>query len=110
MRMLRWISENAHKNRIQNEEIYLKVGVTPINKKMKEICLRWFGHVQSKAINVLIRKSELIQVEETQKGRGRPKITLVDVVKKDKSIKEVTEVMTMDRIERKKRIHKAIPN
>ena len=42
MRMLRWISENAHKNRIQNEEIYLKVGVTPINKKMKEICLRWF--------------------------------------------------------------------
>ena len=45
MRMLRWISENAHKNRIQNEEIYLKVGVTPINKKMKEICLRWFGHV-----------------------------------------------------------------
>ena len=42
MRMFRLISENTHKNRIQNEEIYLKVGVAPINKKMREICLRWF--------------------------------------------------------------------
>ena len=58
----------------------------------------------------MIRKSELIQVEGTKKGRGRPKITLVDVVKKDMSIKEVTEAMTTDRIECKKRIHMAIPN
>lgn len=35
-----------------------------------------------RAINVAARKSELIQVERTNRGRGRPKITLV-VVKKD---------------------------
>ncbi|KAM4107965.1 hypothetical protein ACB094_03G008200 [Castanea mollissima] len=49
-RMFKWISEDAHKNRIQNEEIYLKVGVTPINKKMREICLRWFAPGSSSAI------------------------------------------------------------
>ena len=50
------------------------------------------------------------QVEGTNKGRGRPKITLLAVVKKDVSIKEVTKAMTVDRIECKKRIHMAIPN
>ena len=62
------------------------------------------------SINALIRKSELNQVEGTKKGRGRPKITLLAVVKKDVSIKEVTKAMTADRIECKKRIHMAIPN
>ena len=62
------------------------------------------------SINALIRKSKLNQVEGTKKGRGRPKITLLAVVKKDVSIKEVTKAMTADRIECKKRIHMAIPN
>lgn len=45
MRMLRWISGNTWKDRIQNEEIHLKIGVVPIDEKMREDCLRWFGHV-----------------------------------------------------------------
>ena len=47
----------------------------------------------------MVRKSELIQVKEMEKGRGWPKITLVEVVIKDISIKEVTKTMTLDRIE-----------
>ena len=34
-------------------------------------------------INALMRESELIQVEEMKKGRGRPIIKLVVVVKMD---------------------------
>ena len=41
-----------------------------------------FGHVQNRAINAPMRKSDLIQVEGTKRGRGRPKITSVKVVKK----------------------------
>ena len=32
-RMLRWITENIRKDRFQNEEICLKIGMTPINEK-----------------------------------------------------------------------------
>ena len=46
-------------------------------------------------------------MREPKKGRGKPKITLVEVVKKDMSIKEVTESMTLDRIECRKSIHVA---
>ena len=38
------------------------------------------------------------QVEGTKKGRGRPKIILIEVIKKDMSIKKVTKNMTMDNV------------
>jgi hypothetical protein len=47
--------------------------VTPIDEKIRENGLRWFDHVQRRAINSLMRKTELIQVEGTKKRRGRPK-------------------------------------
>ena len=56
-------------------------------------------------INAQIRKSELIQVEGMKRDIGRPKITLVEVIKEDMSIKEVTKKITLDRIEWRKRIH-----
>jgi len=43
--MLKWISGNTRKARIQNEEIRQKIGVAPIDEKMKESYLRWFGHI-----------------------------------------------------------------
>ena len=51
-----------------------------------------------------VRKSELnqlIQVEGTEKGSRRPKITL-EVIKKYMLIWEVTKCMTSDRIELRK--------
>ena len=60
--------------------------------KKRESCFRWFGHVQRRAMNAFVRKSELIQVEALEgmkNGGGRPNITLLGVVKK-MSIEEVT--------------------
>ena len=54
--------------------------------------------------NAPIRKSEFIQVEGKKKGRGRPKITLVEVIKNDMLIKGVIENMTLDRVEWRQRI------
>ena len=36
--------------------------MTSIDEKIRESRSRWFGHVQRRAINVPMRKSELIQV------------------------------------------------
>ena len=62
------------KDRIQNEEIHLKLGVAPINEKMRESRLRWFGHAQRRVINSLAKKKkswskirEQKKVEEDQK-------------------------------------------
>ena len=46
MRMLIWMSGNTQKDKIRNENIRIKIGVTPANEKMKEGHSRWFGHVQ----------------------------------------------------------------
>jgi len=52
----------------------------------------------------------LIQVKKMKKGKRSPKITLVEIVKKDKSIKEVIESIILDNIEWKKIIHMTEPN
>ena len=63
-----------------------------------------------KAINAPVWKSELIQIEEMKKGKGRPKITLVEVAKEEISIKVVTKSMFLDRIEWLRRIHVVDPD
>ena len=56
------------------------VRVNPIAKKIRENHLRWFGHMHKS--HAPMKKSELIQAVGTKKGKGRSKITLVEVVKK----------------------------
>ena len=45
MRILRWICGNAMNDMIHNVEVLLQIGVTFIDEKMSESCLRWFVHV-----------------------------------------------------------------
>lgn len=83
--MLRWISTNIRIDRVWNEEIRLKLGVTPSNEnrskeKIRESHLRWFGHMEMIPINALERKSDSIQVKWMKRGKQRPKITLVKAV------------------------------
>ena len=59
MRMLRWICGKTLKDRIRNEHIREIVGVAPIEDKMRENRLRWFGHIQRKPLDALVRKSVL---------------------------------------------------
>ena len=55
--MVRWITENSRKDMIQYEEIHLKIGVASIDEKFRESYLRQFGHIQRRAINAPVRKS-----------------------------------------------------
>ena len=66
-RMLSWINGNKRENRIRNEGIHLKIEMTPIDEQMRKCPLRWFGHVQRKAITPLMRKRELTQVKRMKK-------------------------------------------
>ena len=46
MRMLRWIYGHTRRDRVWNDDIRDRLGVTPIEEKLVQHRLRWFGHVQ----------------------------------------------------------------
>ena len=46
MRMLRWMCGHTRKDRIRNEVIRERLGVAPIDEKLVQHRLRWFGHIQ----------------------------------------------------------------
>ena len=73
--MLKWICGKTLKDRNRNEHIRELVGVAPIEDKMRENRLRWFGHTQRKPLDAPIRKSDLLTIHGNARGRGRPKLT-----------------------------------
>jgi hypothetical protein len=45
MRILRWICGHTRRDRVRNEDIRDGVEVAPIDEKLVQHRLRWFGHV-----------------------------------------------------------------
>ncbi len=62
-------------NKVCNESIREKVRVVPIEYKLREWRLRWFGHVKRRHTESPIRQVEHIKLEDRKKIRGRPKLT-----------------------------------
>ena len=49
MRMLRWICGHTRMDRVRNDDIHDRLEVAPIEKKLVQHRLRWFGHVQRRS-------------------------------------------------------------
>ena len=64
-------------DKVRNEDIRSLVGVTPIEDKMREHRLRWFGHVGRRPIDALVRRVEKIDIEQGKKIEGDTKNDLV---------------------------------
>lgn len=56
----------------------------------------YFGGLRYIFFNKLVRKSELIQIERREKSRGMPRITLIEVIQNDMSIRKESESGTLD--------------
>ena len=78
--MLRWSLGVTRLDRVPNETIRLVMGVAPIQEKIRERRLRWYGHVkrspgESVAFELLVNG---------KRGRGLPKLRwLEDNIRKD---------------------------
>ncbi|XP_070018082.1 uncharacterized protein [Nicotiana sylvestris] len=97
MRMLRWMCGNTRMDKIKNEDIREKVSVAPIDDKMRETRLRWFGHVQRRSLDAPIRRCEQLALVGTRRGRGKPRKYWGEVIRWDMARLQISEDMTLDR-------------
>ncbi|XP_075093167.1 uncharacterized protein LOC142177455 [Nicotiana tabacum] len=97
MRMLRWMCGHTRKDKIRNEDIREKVGVAPMEDKMREARLRWFGHIQRRNTDAPVRRCERLAVVGTRRGRGRPKKYWGEVIRQDMTRLRVTEDTALNR-------------
>jgi hypothetical protein len=75
MRILCWICGHTRRDRVRNKDIRDRVGVAPIEEKLVQHRLRWFGHVQRRPPEAPVRSGVLDRVGSVKRGRGRPKLT-----------------------------------
>ena len=109
MRMLRWMCGHTRKDKIRNTHIREQVGVACIEEKMVESHLRWFEHVQRRPLSALIRRVDQTVWSPVNRGRGRPKRTLNEVIKRDLLINNISSDMIFDRAQWRRAIHVADP-
>jgi len=95
--MLRWFCGHTKRDRFWNEEIRDRVGVAPIEEKLIQHRLRWFGHVQRRPPEAPVRSRVLKRVNKVKRGKGRPKLTWDESVKRDIKDWNISEEVALDR-------------
>jgi hypothetical protein len=97
MRMLRWICGHTRKDRIRNDDIRDKLGVVPIQEKLVQHRLRWFGHIQRRPPEASVRSGILSRPENTRRGRGRSRLTWEETIKRDLKECNIPKEFALDR-------------
>ncbi|KAI0488726.1 hypothetical protein KFK09_028565 [Dendrobium nobile] len=70
MRMLRWMSGFTLRDTIRNEHIREKVGVAPVEDKIRESRLRWFGHIKWRPSNDPINTPPLLHLYHLPRSKS----------------------------------------
>jgi len=81
--MLHWICGHTMMDRVRNDEIRDRLGVAPIEEKLVQHQLRWFGHVQRRPPEAPVHSGIIRRNNEVKRGRGRPNLTWEEAVKRD---------------------------
>jgi hypothetical protein len=75
MRMLRWICGNIRRDRVRNDDIHKRLGVAPVEEKLVQHRLRWFGHIQRRSVEAPFRSGVIRRSDNEKRGRGRSNLS-----------------------------------
>ena len=103
--MLRWMCGHTRKDRVRNDDIRDRVGVAPIEEKLVQHRLRWFGHIQRRPPEAPVHSGRLKRAENVKRGRGRPNLTWEESVKRDLKDWSIDKELALDRGAWKLAIH-----
>jgi hypothetical protein len=103
--MLRWICGNTKRDRVRNDDIRERLGVAPVEEKLVQHRLRWFGHIQRMPTEAPVRSGVIRRSGNEKKDRGRPNLTWEECVKRDLKDWCITMELALDRREWKLAIH-----
>ena len=84
------------KNRKRSDELLSHLGRECVENKIQRARLRGFGHVERKEMNDLVKNCTRMNVTGVV-GRGAPRKTWKNCVKKDMKTMVMTEKMALDR-------------
>jgi hypothetical protein len=97
--MLRWIYGNTKRDRVQNDDIRERLGVAPVEEKLVQHCLRWFGHIQRRPTETPVRSGVIRRSGNEKRGRERPNLTWEKSVNRYLNDWCITNELALDRRE-----------
>jgi hypothetical protein len=80
--MLRWICGYTRRDRVRNDDICKRSGVTPAEEKLMQHRLRWFRHLQQRPVEAPIYNGVIRRTSNKKRDRGRPNLTCEKSVKR----------------------------
>jgi hypothetical protein len=69
MRMLRWICGHTRKDQVRNNDIRKRLGVAPVEEKLVQHRLRWFGHMQRRPMDAPIHNGVIRRTGNKKRDR-----------------------------------------
>jgi hypothetical protein len=97
--MLRWIYGNTRRDRVRNDDICERLRVAPVEEKLVQHRLRWFGHIQRRPAEAPVCSGVIRRSDNEKRGRGRLNLTWEESVKRDLNDWCITKELALDRRE-----------
>jgi hypothetical protein len=80
-----------------NDDIRKRLEVAPVEEKLVQHRLRWFGYIQWRPVKAPVCSGIIRRTDNERRGRGRP--NLKEFVKRDLKDWSITKELALDRRE-----------
>jgi hypothetical protein len=97
--MLRWICDHTRRDQVRNDDIRERLGVAPVEEKLVQHRLRWFGHMQQRPADAPIRNGVIRRIRNKKRDRERPNLTWEESMKRYLKDWCITNELSLDRRE-----------